>query len=98
MGASDIKTASPTNDVKGVILADPASIAGSIKNVVDDVLKGVEPGHGTATLAVDLKSGVNVVVAHRFVGSERWDLDGAFWFGKTWDGGGNIGVAVKASW
>lgn len=85
------------SDRPGVSFGEPHQIADSIKSAVSQTLAGVEPGHGTAAIEITLAKGVNVVVAHRFVGGD-WNLDGAIWFGKDWQAGMNLGAAVKASW
>jgi hypothetical protein len=81
----------------GVVITPPHLIADSIKSSVEKVFAGVEPGHGTAMVEVELETGVNLVIGHRFDG-EKFDLDVATWIGKSWAAGGNVGAAVRASW
>lgn len=93
---SDIVPASPTNNVKGVVIAQPGQIRGAIKAAVAEALAGIPPGkQGMAEVAVDLDTGVNLVYAHK-TPDGKWTA--AAWVGRTWEGDISGGAVITRTW
>jgi hypothetical protein len=93
---ADILTASPSNDVKGVVKTPPPLISGAIRAAVAEALASIPPGkHGMAEVAVGLESGVNLVYAHKSADG-KWTA--AAHLGRRWDGAMTVGAIVTATW
>lgn len=92
---ADILTASPTNDIPGVVKTPPDQIRGAIRAAVAECLATIPPGKsGVVEVGVSLEHGVNLVYAHKV--NDRWT---AFsWVGRNWSGEITGGAQITASW
>lgn len=93
---SDIVTASPTNDVSGVVKTPPTMIRGAIRAAVADAIASIPPEKsGYAEIAVSLDTGVNIVTAAK-TKDGRWTA--VSWFGSDWSGNLQGGASVTFAW
>jgi hypothetical protein len=94
---ADIITASPTNDVTGVVKTPPTMIAGAIRAAFAEALAAIPPDgpENVVEVAVGLDTGVNLVYAHKATNGR---FTAAAWIGSDWSGHLTGGAQVTARW